>query len=75
MIVVSKRFALDDVPVFLAKTWRSAKRYCRRDHEEFATEEEQNIAQVDIETRLSAFLLISFNKKGMPLRSEVIPYE
>ncbi len=74
MVIVLKRFGMDDVPVYLAKNWDDARQWCETDPGIHATEEDQCIADVDIGLPLCAFLLMSFDKKGIPVRSEVIPY-
>ena len=84
MVVVLKRFQMDDVPIALfescslervadiyraeAKTLSEKARDCER----LATNTDQGIAQVDIGTQCIAFLLVEFDVLGKPARSEVI---
>ncbi len=77
MVVVLKRFGMDDVPVFLAKNWRDARRFCasyKHNSGKWATGEDERIAQTEIGMELCAFLLVSFGKNNKSIRSEVIPY-
>jgi hypothetical protein len=85
MVVVLKRFQMDDVPIALYESCsleRVADIYraeatmlsekADSDDARFATQVDQGIAQVDIGTQCIAFLLVEFDAMNKPARSEVI---
>lgn len=86
MIVVLKRFGMDDVPfTFLpdGTTLEQAEKiymgvamtYDHNPRRCRSTPTDRRIAQADIGTNLAAFLLVEFDDKGKPTRSVVVPVE
>lgn len=71
MIIILKRFAMDDVPVRLVKTWKEVEVYCKRKRSIYATKKEQDIANATIGSEAAAYLAVEFDVYGKPIKSKV----
>ena len=71
--LVIKRFAWDDVPVFLKDDFAEAEQEVKNiekqmdAHKVYATEAEQNLMKIDISSNLLSVVIITFGDDGRPL--------
>lgn len=78
MFLVLKRFPMDDVPLCLVKTKRTAKRRIEKDKKEgseYATDEQEKLMKLNIGLECCAYMIVTFNLKGQPTNSEIWNYE
>lgn len=80
MILILKRFDMDDVPFLLHKgTMKEAETFIKgrmstmKSHR--AGKKDQALAAADISSELHAFSLVEFDAKGVPVCSRIIPID
>ena len=75
MYLVMKRFMLDDVPVALFSDEKLAQNKAKSlaAKASYATDKDEDIAQIDIGSELVAAMVVEFDAKGKPVKSDIYP--
>jgi len=75
MIVICKRFSMDDVPVKVVKTWNQANKFCGKRRRMFATKRDEYIAGSSIGHELISYLCVEFDARGNFVKCEIVGAE
>ena len=77
MFLVIKRFPLDDIPLCLVTTKGEELMQVVNDHTKtrFATATQEDLMGCNIGCEAVAYMIIEFDSKGLPIKSEIFPLQ